>query len=116
MDTKIFRYNDGSADVYADPVAVYRRFMEATEGDPDPLLKAAQRPDPGPDGTPPREEPGALLHRLDAERQLVEAARVALPMKPFDPTTGGGATDEQCLAALYAWLSHLEGGGRGAAS
>jgi hypothetical protein len=110
-DRNVFTYHDGAGQVFADPVAVYRRFMEAVGGDPDPLLQAAQRPQ---DGAP--EEPGALLRRLDAERQLADAARTALPMRPFDPATGEGATDEDCLAALYAWMEWLEGNARRAAS
>jgi hypothetical protein len=110
-DRNVFSYHDGAGQAFADPLAVYRRFMRATEGDPDPLLRAAQRPADG-----AAEEPGALLRRLDAEARLAEAARVALPMRPFDPATGEGATDEDCLGALYAWLEWLEGNAGGAAS
>jgi hypothetical protein len=110
-ERNVFAYHDGAGTAYADPVAVYRRFMEAVGGDPDPLLKAAQRPAPG-----AAEDPGGLLRRLDAERLLALAARAALPMRPFDPATGEGATDEDCLAALYAWMEWLEGNAARAAS
>lgn len=107
----VFRYHDGRGEVWADPLAVYRRFVTALGGNPDPVLEAARAPGPG-----KGETPGDLLRRLDAERQLAEAARQALPMQPFDPATGEGATDSDCLAALYAWLEWLEGNAPRAAS
>jgi hypothetical protein len=102
----IFKYFDGKQDAYADPLAVYRGFMGYFSGDPDPVLQAA-RAKPRPDGTP--EPPADRMARLEAERDLAACARECLDMAPWDRTTGEGATEEDCLKALYAWLEWLEG-------
>jgi hypothetical protein len=112
-EKKIFRYFDGRGDAHADPLAVYRSFMECFDGDPDPVLKAA-RGGRRPEGEP--EPPAEKLSRLRAEAELARAAQVCLEMVPFDRATGEGATEEDCLRALYSWLEWLEGNAGPAAS
>ena len=103
----VFKFHDGTGDAHADPLAVYRRFVAALDGDPDPVLEAARN-----DGA----DPGALLARLDAQGKLAAASRAAFGLPGVDRATGQGVTDGAALETLYDFLRWLEGNGRGAAS
>lgn len=90
-------YWDGAAGVYADPYRVHRRLVAALDGRPNEYLKN-YRTDP------------------EAKDRVLEAARVALDMVPFDKTTGRGATEADTEAALLAYLSFFASRGRRAAT
>lgn len=103
----VFRYHDGRGDAYADPLAAYRQFVSALDGDPDPVLEAAR--DEG-------REPPSVLRRMDAQGKLAGAARQAFGLPGLDRSTGQGVTDGAALETLYDFLRWLEGNGQGAAS
>lgn len=94
MNTKVFSYCNGAEDVYADPLAVYRKLFAALDGDPDAVLGKAAHEDPA-------------VH-LPARGQLSEAVRKAFDMAPFDAKTGAGATESDCLAAVWSFCHWLE--------
>jgi hypothetical protein len=100
MDRNVFKYQDGGRDVYADPLVVYRSFVGALGGDPEPYLAAARNES---------REPADFMSRLEAEGKLAEASRVAFGLPAFDPGTGEGATEAFCLDTLYSFLEWLEG-------
>lgn len=108
---KVFPYFNGSAQVWGDPLAIYRALMKEFEGDTKPILEAFRSRALVPEGTPPEEAAAALAageaRWTAAAGRLVEFVRRAFAMAPFDPATGTGATEEDCLAALedyHAWM------------
>jgi hypothetical protein len=103
QDKRIFGYFDGNKVTYCDPLDIYIKFFQALQGDPDPVLANARYPE-----HPEKEQPMERLKRLDATKQLVEAARVCFGFAPVDPATGEGIPSEAALAALYAWLDWWE--------
>lgn len=98
MDRNIFRYNDGEQDRYGDPLALESNLIEAL-GDLTLLLqkinamRAAQA------------DPLALIEGVQARRVLIGGVRAAFGLKPFDPATGRGATDDLALGTYLAWVN-----------
>lgn len=92
-ERRVFAYHDGAGTVHGDPLAIWRRMLAAFDGDLDVVLEQA------------RHDQAAVW--APAMGRLVEAVRDVFAMRPFDPATGQGATDEDCLAALRAWQGWL---------
>lgn len=91
---RVFRYFNGVADVYGDPVAIYRQLLGAFGGDLDLIVENSLHPAP--------EVSAPAIGRL------VDAVRSAFSMVPFDPATGEGATEPDCLAALDQWRGWIQ--------
>lgn len=90
QNKNIFRYFNGEKEVYGDPLRI-QRDLYLKLGDPDAAFKAA---DEGND--------------FYAQNTIVDNAREAFHMVPFNPETGTGATDEDVEAALTALFSYFE--------
>jgi hypothetical protein len=120
----IFNYYDGEGHVWGDPLQIYRLLMEATGGELGKLLEDSQatllcpvckgslRPPGAPE--PPRcpecDGTGEVENTpvaMPARGRLTGAVRSAFEMKPWDKTTGTGATEEDCQLALNAYLAFL---------
>lgn len=91
----IFPYHNGTSQVWGDPHRIKRRLHAALGGDPAPIIARAR------DKTLPVEE------WTTAAEQIIDAVRYAFDM-PFDPATGKGALEKECLAALRAFYEHVE--------
>jgi len=91
---KVFPYSNGVAQVWGDPVAIYRKMLAEFDGDLDLILQRSR------DKSQPR------LWSESVER-LVEAVRKVFGMVPIDPVTGEGADETDCLAAAVAWREFL---------
>jgi len=92
-ERRVFRYFNGAAEAYGDPVRVYRRLLTALGGDLDVVLEHTRHPSV--------EVSGPALERL------ADAARFAFDLAPFDPATGAGATEPDCLAAVESWAAWM---------
>lgn len=110
-------YNDGMADVFADPFKVFLALVRLLDGDPEAVNKQAREPFPldSFDGEgkaiPPSAQDVAAwrLSTSEAQQQLADAAREAFEMQPFDKLTGCGATDEMCQKVLDDFLAYMDG-------
>jgi hypothetical protein len=102
-EKEVYRYELHGQECFADPLACYRRVLEACQGDLGSELEAVRRPPPG-----TVEQAPELMNRLGAEERLAEASRKGFGLPAFDPATGEGATDAQALRVLYDFLGWLE--------
>ncbi|QEL14272.1 hypothetical protein [Limnoglobus roseus] len=84
---RVYQVADGR---YCDPLAVRHKLLLQTRGELNALLSAAQTAD----------DPEAAA----ALGTLADAARVAFGFPAFDPESGAGATEAECLAELYRYL------------
>jgi hypothetical protein len=94
---KVFPYFNGVAQVWGDPVSIYRRFLAACDGDINLILSRV-------DGDTCEKQPLLWAETMD---RLMGVVREVLGMQPFDATTGKGATDRDCLDALQAWQAWM---------
>lgn len=94
QERKVFSYWNGVATVHGDPLLIYRRFLKGLDGDPNPVLEQMGH-----------EEPGVWVPAVE---RLMPVLREAFDMAPFDPATGQGATEGDCLAALAAWQAWMQ--------
>ena len=104
----VFKYNDGTKDVYADPLDVRRRMMRATNGEMDLILEDYGRKVKDADG---KFLPEEYMRKATAEESLATAVREAFRLPPFDPETGLGATDSRALEVFVefdGWLAKNE--------
>lgn len=97
---RVFPYSVSGKARFADPLRLYRKFIMATGGAPDPLLEAAQLK-PGAELTELAEE---RVKRLEAEQYLADAALETFALPRFNEDTGEGMTDAEALKLLYRWL------------
>lgn len=88
-DKNIFKYHDGSKEVYGDPLRLMRELYIAL-GNPDEAFKDSE------DGNP------------RAQNIIVDNAREVFKMVPFNCETGEGATDEDVEAVLDLLWDYLE--------
>ena len=98
----VFAYTTPSRAVKADPQAVYVGLTRALGGNPQAVLDAASSEN--------------LPAAIDAEEQMVAAARQTFGMDPFDPETGAGATGAMCLRVLDEFLLFCNGEKKNTAS
>lgn len=94
-DRQIFGpYWNGTVQVYADPVAVRRKFQAVLGGDANAVLRAFRSDKP--------EE------SIPAGERLAAAVCVAFGLgSPFDPATGAGVVEavwKPCLTGWLAWM------------
>ena len=87
-------YWDGAGERFADPKQAYRRLIHALDGDPNKYLRAIKS----------QSEP----ERFEAMERLIDASRAVFEMAPFDPGTGGGATDTDCLNVVRDFLHWID--------
>jgi len=123
---QVFGYHDGQRERYADPLRVRRLLQKETGGElwhvwalangvqqalgavarfDRQCREAAEQGLPAPDEASRPEGPTGEM--FDAEEALLDAARVAFDLPPFDPDTGTGATEEVCRDCLAAWLDFV---------
>ena len=110
-DRLVFRYQVDDRTVYADPLALRRRLVQATGGEINQLLREAADPPPGGAYDPSQE-----LACLAARERLAAAILAAFDLPPFDPATGGGTTEAVALAPLWEFTDWLEKNGSGGGS
>lgn len=101
-EKKIFEYQSGAETLYADPLAVSRKILLLTGGDPNRLVEQATAADPATAG------PEALFAASSAADRLLAAVREAFDLPPFDRTTGQGATEGHVLGVWQAFCAFLQ--------
>lgn len=89
-DRRVFRYFDGSAAVYADPMALNRRLIHELGGEQDAVFADSHSPVDG--------------VAYPAVERLLAAARRAFGMAPFDPATGTGPLEKDVRRVLNEFL------------
>lgn len=97
-DRQIYRvygpyYADDGAPVYADPLAIDRKLKLLLGGDVTRALEEYHSPDPA--------------VALPAAEQFVHAICVAFGLTPFDPRTGQGTIESECVRTwnnYQAWV------------
>ena len=94
MKQDIFPFFNGVAQVFGDPIVIYRRMLRALSK---PIEKQVGL-------TKGQNE----LLNLEAYAELYKATRVSFPMIPMNPETGEGATEADCQRALDALLTWIE--------
>jgi hypothetical protein len=92
-ERRVFQYHNGTAVVFGDPWLIYRRLLAAFDGDLKPALDQLHS-----------KEPGVWVPAVE---RLVPVVRDIFGMVPFDSATGAGATDDECVQALHAFLGWL---------
>lgn len=104
-ERKIFGpYFNGESSVYADPIRVHRRLCYKLDGDPNRHFQKL-RTLTDPEGKPlPPDQQTPEAERFQAKERVLEAAAYALDMVPFDPQSARGATENDVMAALRAYL------------
>lgn len=115
----VFSYHDGQRQRYADPLRVRRLLQKETGGElwhvwslANEVQKALGRMaraerSPAEAGATAELPEGPSAEMFAAEEALLDAARVAFDLPPFDPDTGEGATEEVCRRCLSSWLDWL---------
>lgn len=97
-------YFNGIQTVYADPIRVHRRLYAKLDGDPNKWFERMRvRKDE--QGNPlPEDQQVPLQERNSAKERVLEAGLYALDITPFDPVSARGATENDIMAALRAYL------------
>ena len=131
QERKVFRFVVGGKERFADPLAVRRELLRASAGQFDLWRIDSVEPDAQPaatDGarshTPdgagqaaeisPQQQieemrrAGSWLMALDAQEKVLACVRRAFGLDAFDPTTGGGCTEDECMAVLEAFDGWME--------
>ena len=121
MNTRIFSYSNGKETVFADPLAVERRWFKACESvDINSILDRFYGPDflhnidengiahddngkPLPEMTPESIEL-ALKEREEAVVELLPVLYEAFQLSPIDPKTGEGTTETEALKAYSDFM------------
>ena len=109
-DRRIFEYPsvDGSAKLFADPLAVRRKLMARSAGKIDDIVDiyraSIEAGNAKADGEIKDVNPGVFVQGDNAEEQIVQAVRYAFDLKPFDPKDGSGAPAKYCLR-LFDWFT-----------
>jgi hypothetical protein len=94
----IFRYYDGCAFRWGDPLAINRMLIQACGGDPNVLLQASKV----------RKDGSNVAEAAEAAQHFSGAVRQAFQMVPFIPETGEGATESDCDQAFIDYSAFLE--------
>lgn len=85
---------NGEKEVFADPLRVYRRLQVQLDGDANKYLEQS------------RSEDFSLA--FHAKERIIPAALFALELVPFDPKTGKGTLEEDCIRVLNAYLEFMD--------
>lgn len=91
-ERKVFSYFNGSATIFADPMAIKRRIAHATKGQESQILADCKSD----------LEPVAFA----AWEKFLAATREAFEMVPFNPVDGTGSTEEDCIDAWNAFVDY----------
>lgn len=102
VNRNVFRYFNGVKDVYGDPLRI-RDDLYILLGDPDAAFEAAW----GKDGDKSRDAKFDV-ESARASKIIMDNAREAFDMAPFDKDTGQGATDEDVYNAVEALFGYFE--------
>lgn len=89
-EKRVFKYHDGQAEAFADPLAARRSFVVETQGRFNDLLTAYYGDDE--------------LASCEAAVVLVPVVRQVFSMNPFDRDTGKGATEDDVDRVLTEFL------------
>lgn len=122
----VFKYHNGVKEVWGDPLQIFRRLEYALQGGAIALIRQAFLPPPkykppseeGPDRDSYEQTYGQLkadyiLRTSEAKERLVPAVRQAFGMPPLvqdidKNPEGKGATEEDCLNAIEAWVRYQD--------
>lgn len=88
-DREIYSYHNGVSEVFADPLALKRKLVQAARGDLAGLISRASPPEE----TLQAEDPDRTLDRMNAETELLAVVRAAFQLSEVNPATGEGCTD-----------------------
>lgn len=104
-DRAIYSYHDGVKDVFADPLALKRKLVQAARGD---LAGLIQRATPPEENAGP-EAPDRTLDRMNAETELLAVVREAFQLPEINPATGEGCTDSMVWRVWDHFGDYLSG-------
>src|SRR4051812_34920965 len=94
MNKDIFPYDNGERVVKGDPIALWRRFCIACEGDPDAWVRASEDKD-------------NAWRAAEFSEKVLAAVRTAFRLTPWDDEAGTGAQDQHAYAAISGLLDFL---------
>lgn len=106
MKKEIFKYNNGTADVYGDPLVLRDRLFVASQGEFWNLRKKVSAI-AGADAKTP-EGVLAITEGVTARGHLVTIACETFGLPAFDSATGKGMLAEDCLDVTEAFLEFLD--------
>ena len=87
-------YHDGRAQVYGDPLAIWRRLVHGLDGDVNRWLTHARS-----------EEPEI---RYQATERILVATVEAFDLAPFDRATGQGVLERDAMAILNTFFDWID--------
>src|SRR5215469_8096350 len=97
-------YFNGERLVHADPIRVHRRLYSKLDGDPNKYFELIRLKKDEQGNPLPEDQQIPLEQRNQAKERVLEAGLYALDMLPFDPVSARGATENDIMAALRAFL------------
>ena len=111
-DRKVWPYEACGEKLFADPLVVWHRFMEAVGGDANLLVERAypQVALHPPSDLPPPTVSDSVIDTMSAGARI-EIGRAminALELEPFDRKTGKGVTTSQGEELYLQWLAWME--------
>lgn len=89
QERRVFKYHNGIGEVYGDPLEIWKRMLDALDGDLSTPMEQAKS------DTPEVAIPALV--------RIAEAVRTAFGLAPLDPQTGTGATVQDCYGVLKSW-------------
>lgn len=99
-ERRIFQFFNGVKQICGDPLQIYRRLNRACGGDVNRVLNDSRAGIDQEGNEDLENEPV----RFEATERLLTAVRASFPMHPYNPDTGEGATDDECLTALQSFI------------
>jgi hypothetical protein len=113
----VYRYHNGAKEVFADPLVLRRKMIQAGRGELNQILREAVEPAaPTEEGADSGDAGGGggvgvadECVRLQAQERRAQIVYEAFGLVPFDPETGGGVTEIEAIAVLHDFLGWLEG-------
>lgn len=105
MNLNIFRFNNGTADVFGDPLALRDRLFVVSQGEFWNLRKKVAAIASADAKTP--EGVLTITEGVTARGHLVTIACETFGLPAFDPATGNGMLAEACLDVTEAFLAFL---------
>ena len=121
QERSIFSYAVRDDTRFADPLALRRNLLRASNGEFDQVARDSRdRPD-RPDGMggivdQGPEDFGQIMQRENAKEKLYGIICFAFGLTPFDPATGEGITEAETTAVLGRFLGFLEKKGKQSAN
>lgn len=119
-DKQIFPYDYKGRTYFADPLQVRRKFIQASFGEIDQILRDASETFPWEPSIDPRtgealppmapiedRDPNKEMQREQAEQRRFEVVCQVFELPPFDPLTGEGTREEEAIAILVQWLEWI---------